>query len=38
MAYNKNKKKLEEALIKLEQIKPQTNVQTNTGNTSVNRP
>ena len=38
MAYNKNKKKLEEALIKLEQIKPQQNVQTTTTNTGSSRP
>jgi hypothetical protein len=38
MAYKKNLKKLQQAIIKLEQTKPQTNVETNTGNTSVSRP
>lgn len=37
MAYKKNQKKLEQALIKLEQIKPQQNVQTTTTTTGSSR-
>jgi hypothetical protein len=37
MAYKKNLKKLQQAIIKLEQIKPQTNVQTTTTNTGNSR-
>ena len=36
-SYKKNKKKMEEAIIKLQQIKTQQNAQTNTGHTSVSR-
>ncbi len=37
MAYKKNVKKLQQALIKLEQIKPQQNVQTTTTTTGSGR-
>ncbi len=35
--YKKNKKKMEEAILKLEQTKPQTNVQTTTTTTGSSR-